>query len=370
MRLIYLLLACLCTTASFAQTDCTLSDPPVITGSTTFCANQTLTYRPAAPLPGDPQCGPLTYTWTVQNPNPNSNAPLPMVLSNDGDSLVLQFSAMAPSIGVYQLGLEVANDSSSIAAAPLLLTENALADPEPEALLFCLGDSVFWEGQYWLPTSGELLVVSFANPNGCDSIVTGIPVPILPSTSMTEPVNCCGGDPDCPEEGLYQTNAGPGFNGCDSTTVTQVIHFPSPQTDLDTLVLAATDTLVVGGTTYTNLDAGSYEIVLDSYLGCDSTVRFVIVDASTTATDEVDTTPWQLAPNPTTGAFTLHLDAALPAGTRLHVHDATGRLRSTHALRPGVQRIDLGALPAGVYLLSYRTADGRYRSTRLLHTGP
>ena len=369
MRQSYLLLACLYATLGFAQTDCPLGDPPAITGAATFCPDQTFTYRPASPLPADPQCGPLTYTWTVQHLNANGTAPLPTVLSADGDSLVLQFPAAAPGIAIYQLGLQVANDSSSVAAVPYLLTENPPIEPAPELVYFCLGDSVLWQGQLWLPTPGEPLTVRLVTPGGCDSLVTGIAVPLLPIVAATDTLNCCGSDPDCPAEGLYETTVGQSYLGCDSIVRTEVIHYPRPQTDLDTLVLTATDTLSVGGTTYTNLDAGSYAIVLDSYLGCDSTVAFVIVDATTTATTAAASLSWHVSPNPTTGPLALHLDVPPAPGARLRIHDTTGRLRATRPLRPGPQRIDLSELPAGVYLLSYRSAGGRYHSSRLVHAG-
>lgn len=63
-------------------------------------------------------------------------------------------------------------------------------------------------------------------------------------------------------------------------------------------------------------------------------------------------------PNPTTGTLTMQFDAD---ATQATLCDLTGRVWRTQALSSRSEQLDMRALPAGVYVLSVRTAHGEIR---------
>lgn len=69
---------------------------------------------------------------------------------------------------------------------------------------------------------------------------------------------------------------------------------------------------------------------------------------------------FDVAPNPATDYLTIRFGAELPDGTRLSLTDVSGRLITTAVVPKGTTRygMTLPVLPAGVYLLSARNAQG------------
>jgi hypothetical protein len=67
-----------------------------------------------------------------------------------------------------------------------------------------------------------------------------------------------------------------------------------------------------------------------------------------------------LAPNPTTGVFSIYLAQAAKKGLTIRVTESTGRYVLENPVEPGAmqQRIDVGSLPAGLYFLQM-VLDGK-----------
>jgi gliding motility-associated-like protein len=138
----------------------------------------------------------------------------------------------------------------------------------------CAGQSVT-VGNSTYNTSGTYVkVLTGASSLGCDSTVTlnlSVLAPIATSLNRT----ICASESFTVGNNSYST---PGTfttvltasNGCDSTVTLNLVVNPEPVTNLNVTVCAG-ESYSVGGSTYNT--SGIYQNVLNSVLGCDSTVN-------------------------------------------------------------------------------------------------
>ncbi len=108
---------------------------------------------------------------------------------------------------------------------------------------------------------------------GCDSTVTTIVIEVFPVTEENDIVLCLGeswtvGDNTYIESGDF-TDVLTGANGCDSTIITHLTILPQLIEEID-LQICEGQSVTIGDSIYT--EAGDYQNLLESYLGCDSLV--------------------------------------------------------------------------------------------------
>lgn len=117
---------------------------------------------------------------------------------------------------------------------------------------------------------------------------------------------------------------------------------------------------------------GPYEIELASLCGDTvGDVRIFYFDEVCTSTNNrsLAATEWQLYPNPAVNQATVTWPSGR-AATTIQLFDLSGReLQRLSSGNGGTERLDLGGLPAGMYLVRLRLADGRTGLKRLVVTG-
>ena len=152
---------------------------------------------------------------------------------------------------------------------------NLTVNPNVETTLFeniCDGES-FFAGGANQTTSGTYTDVYMA-ANGCDStVITNLTVD--PNIEVTVDQEICEGEVFY-AGGDFQTTSGTytdvymAANGCDSTVITQLTVNPDVVTVLNETICEG-DCYFVDGIPFCN--TGFHEVVLTSYLNCDSTVQ-------------------------------------------------------------------------------------------------
>ena len=120
-----------------------------------------------------------------------------------------------------------------------------------------------------------------------------------------------------------------------------------------------------GGVTDTVLflSPGTYSVTITDLQGCAISIGDIVVDDNTSIEEELQAgiSLLQAFPNPSTGVFTVRLELAKADDLKLAVYDLTGRMiYADQASRTDQynKEINLGAQPAGVYLLRVQTSNG------------
>ncbi len=152
-----------------------------------------------------------------------------------------------------------------------------LAVSNPQTTLnrtVCAGQT-FSVGSSTYNTSGTFTtVLPGASSLGCDSTVT-LNLAVLPAIATTLNTAVCAGESFSVGNNTYSSpgtyvNVLTATNGCDSTVTLNLTVNPEPVTNLNITVCAG-ETHTVGGSTYNA--SGTYQDILLTTLGCDSTVN-------------------------------------------------------------------------------------------------
>ena len=204
------------------------------TGPAVYCSGQTLNYS----IEGFPQGNCLagngvTYTWTV------TGGVASIVGGQGTPSIDVTFADNGPAVSVTQIS--VVAETICQTSSPTFTIATEYDPPEiPGFVDYCLGEPLEFEGQTFDPVlPGQPVAVTLFNYLGCDSVVSAIPIAIIPGSDNLGAIELCGNE-----------------------------------------------TFVFNGTTYTAADdgvGGVFTIENGSANGCDSTVVFSIVASGVTA---------------------------------------------------------------------------------------
>jgi PKD repeat protein len=109
--------------------------------------------------------------------------------------------------------------------------------------------------------------------------------------------------------------------------------------------------------------AGTYNVVLSATNACRTNTKTATVTLTTSGVQEqLDHLSAQVLPNPAAGDFVLYLEGTYQGALEWRLFDAQGRLIRSQSttLVPGATSLPIPAktLPAGVYQLTLRTAEG------------
>ncbi|KAA3621115.1 MAG: hypothetical protein DWQ02_28310, partial [Bacteroidetes bacterium] len=210
-------------------------------------------------------CDSTVITNLIVNPNVETTENVSIC---DGDSYFVGGAHQTTSGTYTDVFMTAAGCDSTVIT-------NLTVNPNIETTLFetiCDGDS-FFAGGGNQTTSGIYTDIYMA-ANGCDStVITNLTVNPNVETNVTESI--CEGDVFF-VGGSFQTNSGTytdvyvAANGCDSTVYTELIVNPIVFTTLNETICAG-DCYFVGGMPFCT--TGTHEVVLTSYLNCDSTVQ-------------------------------------------------------------------------------------------------
>jgi hypothetical protein len=130
---------------------------------------------------------------------------------------------------------------------------------------------------------------------------------------------------------------------------------PLSSTTYDTIT-SGTLPYAWNGLTFTG--AGSQTAQLLDIAGCDSAATLVLTVRTTGISEITGPSPIRLYPNPNTGTFTLTTDNSLLTTGTYTISDMLGQVIQHQAITSDSQTIDIGAVPAGIYMLSITGTSG------------
>ena len=156
-----------------------------------------------------------------------------------------------------------------------------------EAIMLCPGDSVSIGGQQY--TQADTVVVTLPNSGGCDTLYSYI-ITILPQPTLTQSISFCVGDSITINGQVYtqtstvlDTIAG---NGACDTVITYTLTQVTQQSQSDSILICAGDSITIGGQVYSQSG-----MVIDTISGngaCDTVVTYTLtVLPYPTATDTI-----------------------------------------------------------------------------------
>ncbi|MEI6488356.1 MAG: T9SS type A sorting domain-containing protein [Bacteroidota bacterium] len=221
------------------------------------------------------------------NPSPTITGASGGLFSASSEGIVLnpisgKISLDQSSGGTYTVTYTTAGPGC-VASADFILTINPSYSMFATATI-CDGQT-YTLGTQTLTTSGDYSE-EFSSVAGCDSIINLTLIVNFPTT-FTQNVTICSGSNLVIGTNTYSSDGTyidilTGFQGCDSTLTTNLTVL-APITSSQTLVLCAGGEIIVGTNTYST--NGTYNDVLISAFGCDSTVTtdLTILPAITTS---------------------------------------------------------------------------------------
>jgi gliding motility-associated-like protein len=184
--------------------------------------------------------------------------------------------------GTYSDSYFTSNGCDSVVITLLTVNPNVQTDLNE---VICEGESFFVGGDF--QTISGTYSDSYTAFNGCDSVVvTQLIVNPIAQTAIS--IAICEGDGYF-LGGDFQTTSGiysdtyTAFNGCDSIVNTQLIVNPNVITILNETICEG-DCYFIGGNPFCT--PGVHEVVLTSYLNCDSTIQLNLTIANPFATIE------------------------------------------------------------------------------------
>lgn len=126
----------------------------------------------------------------------------------------------------------------------------------------------------------------------------------------------------------------------------------------------------VANPTHTYLTAGFFPVSLIATNGCTSDTVHDTIEVILVGRPEPARVELSVSPNPSAGFYAVKADLNGFATAALTVRDVQGRIvfsESVFAANGKLDwRLDLSAMPRGIYLLSLQTADGRMANQRLV----
>ncbi len=153
-------------------------------------------------------------------------------------------------------------------------------------------------------------------------------------------------------DGNWESHAGTytelytSVGGCDSIIDYHLTITPNVAT-IDTMLLDTPSGIWVHGNLITN--EGTYDSIFASASSCDSTSSVVVLDV--TSIDDLSTEPFQLWPNPTTGATTLISQSATSFNSPVYLYNSLGQKMKKFSIESKETIIDLTPYPKGIYYL-------------------
>ncbi|MCF8417023.1 MAG: T9SS type A sorting domain-containing protein [Crocinitomicaceae bacterium] len=164
--------------------------------------------------------------------------------------------------------------SGSGSITPILgynLPQPALPSASTQTLNICNGETITVASSTYSASGTYQDIIP--NAIGCDSTITTV-LTVLPEQTSTQTLTLCAGETlsvgtdTYTTSGTYQ-NILTSIGGCDSTVTTNLTVLPAISS-IQTLTVCAGESLSVGTDTYAT--SGSYQNILTSIGGCDSTV--------------------------------------------------------------------------------------------------
>jgi hypothetical protein len=151
------------------------------------------------------------------------------------------------------------------------LPQLALPSASTQTMSICNGETITVASSTY-STSGTYQDI-IPNALGCDSTITTV-LTVLPEQTSTQTLTLCAGESLTVGTDTYSTsgtyqNILTSTGGCDSTVTTNLTVLPA-MSSVQTLTICAGETLTVGTDTYST--SGTYQNILTSIGGCDSTV--------------------------------------------------------------------------------------------------
>ncbi len=201
-------------------------------------------------------------------------------------------------------------------------------------------------------------------PNGCDSVIT-LDLTIQTGPTASFEVTACdeytwaANGQSYTNTGAYTTTvSNPGGNFCDSV-LTLNLTINNSSSELLNLEIEPGGSVDVNGEVYDT--PGNYTQTLVNAAGCDSTLN-IIIELVTGLPDE-SASVLSIYPNPTDGEVVIA--GELPAATRAEVYSLSGR----RVMQPEVvgNRLDISALPEGMYLLKLSTPQRQFVKRIVIH---
>ena len=190
------------------------------------------------------------------------------VLNMCSGSTVTVGASTYNTTGIYTDVLMAANGCDSTVTTDLTISNSITTS---QAFTVCFGGSIT-VGTNTYNASGVYTDL-FTAVGGCDSTITTT-LTVSPMITGAQTITLCDGGSVTVGTNTYNasgvyTDMFTAMNGCDSTLTTTVI-INAPITGLQTSIICAGDSLIVGGMTY--YTTGIYTNVLTSFSGCDSTL--------------------------------------------------------------------------------------------------
>jgi hypothetical protein len=151
------------------------------------------------------------------------------------------------------------------------LPQLALPSASTQTMSICNGETITVASSTY-STSGTYQDI-IPNALGCDSTITTV-LTVLPEQTSTQTLTLCAGESLTVGTDTYSTsgtyqNILTSIGGCDSTVTTNLTVLPAISS-VQTLTVCAGESLTVGTDTYST--SGTYQNILTSIGGCDSTV--------------------------------------------------------------------------------------------------
>jgi copper chaperone CopZ len=151
------------------------------------------------------------------------------------------------------------------------LPQLALPSASTQTMSICNGETITVASSTY-STSGTYQDI-IPNALGCDSTITTV-LTVLPEQTSTQTLTLCAGESLTVGTDTYSTsgtyqNILTSIGGCDSTVTTNLTVLPAISS-VQTLTVCAGESLTVGTDTYST--SGTYQNILTSTGGCDSTV--------------------------------------------------------------------------------------------------
>jgi len=185
----------------------------------------------------------------------------------DGDSLVIENQIFRQE-GSYSILLEAADGCDSIIDLSLIVYE---VTSNEEIATICNGDSIMIEEDWYF--GGDVVPLIGTSMVGCDSI-TLLSIEVVDILSDEETIMICQGDSiEVHDQWVYAEGSYPkmfeAVSGCDSVFTYNVIVQGVVTTE-QLRDICAGDTLIIGAEMLT--EEGQYDLIYDAVNGCDSIV--------------------------------------------------------------------------------------------------
>jgi hypothetical protein len=286
--------------------------------------------------------------------------------------------------GFYTETFPAASGCDSIVSLTLSVLPDAASSISAS---ICQGDSYPF-GNQTLSAAG-IYTETFAAANGCDSVVS-LTLSVLPNAASSISASICQGESypfgnqTLSAAGIY-TETFAAANGCDSVVSLTLRVLQAPEAAVFSAIssppllaqdIASTDSSysyqwldcdtgfspIPGETdsTFFPQVSGSYAVLMTGAGGCADTsacLSFTVGIAP-----DVSGPALLLSPNPVQDVLEVSAEFPAPSPATLSLYDLHGRrwLQTTFSAAPAWQaRLDLSALPSGVYVLILRDAQGQ-----------